>query len=143
MLFPRDRGRASPYYPSDRRFLDPIFIDVLDDAGLPRDETLTAVLTSLARQFAAASTTNYVEYEEVWLAKHAALQAWSAAFCASAARPSDPLIADYHAFARSGGESLRRFAAFQAAAESDAGPNWRSLAASVAQRRTQGDRRRD
>ena len=24
MLFPRDRERASPYYPSDRRFLDPI-----------------------------------------------------------------------------------------------------------------------
>ncbi len=34
--FPRDRGRASPYYPSDRRFLDPILIDVFD-ADLPRD----------------------------------------------------------------------------------------------------------
>ena len=125
MLFPRDRGRASPYYPSDRRFLDPIFVDALDDAGLPRDETLTAVLASLARQFAAASATNYVEYEEVWLAKRAALEAWSAAFARlRLSRPSDPLIADYHAFARSGGKSLRRFAAFQAAADSEAGPNW-------------------
>ena len=57
MLFPRDRGRASPYYPSDRRFLDPIFIDVQDDSGLPRDEALNAALASLAPQFAAASAT--------------------------------------------------------------------------------------
>src|SRR6185436_18010639 len=27
-LFPQDRERASPYHPSDRRFLDPIYIDV-------------------------------------------------------------------------------------------------------------------
>ena len=126
MLFPRDRGRASPYYPSDRRFLDPIFIDVLDDSGLPRDEALNAALASLAPRFTAASTTKSVEYEEVWLAKHAALQARSAAFLRlRTARPGDPLIADYHAFARAGGETLRRFAAFQAAAEGEAGGNWR------------------
>ena len=47
MLFPRDRARASPYYPSDRRFLDPIFIDALDDAGLPGDEALSAALASI------------------------------------------------------------------------------------------------
>ncbi len=27
-LFPGDRDRASPYYPSDRRYLDPIYIDI-------------------------------------------------------------------------------------------------------------------
>jgi 4-alpha-glucanotransferase len=99
---------------------------VQDDAGLPRDEALNAALESLAPRFTAASTTKYVEYEEVWLAKHAALQARSASFLRlRAARPGDPLIADYHAFARSGGETVRRFAAFQAAAEGDAGGNWR------------------
>jgi glycogen debranching enzyme GlgX/4-alpha-glucanotransferase len=126
MLFPRERARASPYYPSDRRFLDPIYIDALDDAGLPRDEALNAALALLASQFAAASTTKYVEYEEVWLAKRAALQARNAAFVRlRASRPSDPLITDYHAFARSGGKTLRRFAAFQAAADGEAGENWR------------------
>ena len=126
MLFPRERARASPYYPSDRRFLDPIYIDALDDAGLPRDEALNAALALLAPQFAAASATEYVEYEEVWLAKRAALQARSAAFVRlRTSRPSDPLIADYHAFASSGGETLRRFAAFQAAADGEAGGNWR------------------
>jgi glycogen debranching enzyme GlgX/4-alpha-glucanotransferase len=126
MLFPGDRGRASPYFPSDRRFLDPIYIDVLDDAGLPRDEALSAALTALAPQFAAASATKYVEYDEVWLAKRVALEARSAAFARlRATRPSDPLIADYHAFARSGGEALRRFAAFQATAVGTEGQNWR------------------
>jgi len=125
MLFPDDRGRASPYYPSDRRFLEPIYIDVMDDSGLPRDETLTAVLTSLAPRFAAASATKYVEYEEVWLAKRAALEARSAAFARlRTARPGDPLVADYHAFARAGGESLRQFAAFQAAATGEYGQTW-------------------
>ena len=126
MLFPRDRERASPYYPSDRRFIDPIYIDALDDAGLPRDEALNAALTALAPEFAAASATRYVEYVEVWRAKRAALEARSAAFARlRAARPSDPLIADYHAFARSGGEVLRRFCAFQAAADGTAGDDWR------------------
>ena len=126
MLFPRDRERASPYYPSDRRFLDPILIDALDDAGLPRDEAVDAALTALAPAFAAASATKTVEYEAVWRAKRTALEAWSAAFArARAARPGDPLIADYHAFARSGGEALRRFAAFQATADGEAGENWR------------------
>jgi glycogen operon protein len=126
MLFPRDRDRASPYFPSDRRFLDPIFIDALDGAGLPRDEAVDATLTSLAPAFAAAAATKTVEYEAVWGPKRGALEAWNAAFArARAAKPSDPLIADYHAFARSGGEALRRFAAFQATADGEAGENWR------------------
>jgi glycogen debranching enzyme GlgX/4-alpha-glucanotransferase len=126
MLFPRDRERASPYYPSDRRFIDPIFIDALDDAGLPRDEALNAALAALAPQFAAASETEDVEYEEVWLAKRSALEARSGAFARlRAARPSDPIVASYHAFARTGGEALRRFGAFQAAADREAGENWR------------------
>ncbi len=62
----------------------------------------------------------------MWRAKRAALEAWSAAFARlRGARPSDPLVAAYHAFARSGGEALRRFAAFQATADGEAGANWR------------------
>ena len=125
MLFPRDRDRASPYFPSDRRFLDPIYIDVLDDAGPPRDETLAAALAGMTPALHAASGTKTVEYQRVWSAKRPALEAIGAAFArARAARPGDPLIADYHAFARSGGEALRRFAAFQAVAGGEAGENW-------------------
>jgi glycogen debranching enzyme GlgX len=58
-LFPHDRGRASPYQPSDRRFLDPIYIDVSDlpnGAGIP-------------------SPDGPVDYRAVWDAKRAVLQA--------------------------------------------------------------------
>jgi glycogen debranching enzyme GlgX/4-alpha-glucanotransferase len=126
MLFPHDRERASPYYPSDRRFLDPIFIDALDDAGLPRDEPMKGALEAMTPAFTAASATKHVEYDAVWRAKRPALEAWSATFArARAARPNDSLIADYRRFVTSGGEALRRFAAFQAIAEGEAGANWR------------------
>ena len=144
MLFPRDRDRASPYYPSDRRFLDPILIDALDGAGLPRDAAVDAALSRLAPAFAAAAATKTVEYEAVWRAKRTALEAWSAAFArARAARPGDPLIADYHAFARAGGEALRRFAAFQATAEGEAGENWRLWPQDLRDGEPQGDRQGD
>src|SRR5690606_28064995 len=57
-LFPGDRDRASPYQPSDRRFIDPIHLDI-GPAGQ-----------------AAAS----VDYPAVWAARRAALEAAFAAF---------------------------------------------------------------
>ena len=126
MLFPHDRERASPYNPSDRRFLDPMLIDVLD-AGLPRDEALEAALRALAPAVAAARATRLVDYPAVWAVKRAALAALHAAFArGNLARPADPLFAERRAFADAGGEPLKRFAAFQAIAEGGAGTNWRS-----------------
>jgi glycogen operon protein len=58
-LFPHDRSRASPYHPSDRRFLDPIYIDV---SGLPGGEGLPPV-------------PGPVDYQAVWDRKRAVLQA--------------------------------------------------------------------
>jgi 4-alpha-glucanotransferase len=58
-LFPHDRNRASPYHPSDRRFLDPIYIDV---TGFP----------------GGASTAAYpgpVDYPAVWDRKRSLLLA--------------------------------------------------------------------
>ena len=144
MLFPRDRDRASPYYPSDRRFLDPIFIDALDDAGLPRDEALSAALAALAPAFAAASATKHVEYDAVWRAKRAALEAWSAAFArARAARPGDPLVADYRSirdFGRRGVAALRRLPGDR---RRRSRRGLAPLAARPARRRSEGDRGRD
>ena len=127
MLFPRDRERCSPYHPSDRHTLDPILIDVLDDSGLPRDEALNAVLAALAPAIAAAASTKFVDYQAVWGLKRAALEALHAAFArARAARPGEALFGDFSAFVSASGPALRRFAAFQAIAETEAGPNWRA-----------------
>ncbi len=126
MLFPHDRERASPYYPSDRRFLDPMLIDVLD-AGLPRDEALETALGALASPIAAAAATRLVDYPATWAVKRAALGALHAAFArARAARPADPIFAEHRAFVEAGGEALKRFAAFQAISAGEAGADWRS-----------------
>ena len=63
-LFPHDRSRASPYQPSDRRFLDPIYIDV---SGFPGGAELP-------------SPPGPVDYPAVWERKRAILDA---AFTAS------------------------------------------------------------
>ncbi len=58
-LFPHDRGRTSPYHPSDRRFLDPIYIDV---SGFPGGTGLP-------------SPSGSVDYHAVWDKKQAVLRA--------------------------------------------------------------------
>ncbi|WP_203076705.1 glycogen debranching protein GlgX [Falsiroseomonas ponticola] len=60
-LTPVDRSRASPYHPSDRRFLDPIFIDV---SGLPGGDRLGALAAGAS-----------VDHAAVWAAKRAVLRA--------------------------------------------------------------------
>lgn len=57
-LLPHDRRRVSPYHPSDRRFLDPVYIDVSGFAG--------------GAGF--ASTVGSVDYAAVWAHKRAVLE---------------------------------------------------------------------
>jgi glycogen debranching enzyme GlgX/4-alpha-glucanotransferase len=121
MLFPHDRERASPYHPCDRRFLDPILIDILD-VRLPRDETVLAALGAAGAAIAAASATKFVDYPAVWKIKRPALEAFARM---RVARPMDPIVAECQAFVSAGGEALRRFAAFEAIAAGERGPNWR------------------
>ncbi len=125
-MFEADRARCSPYHPSDRRFLDPIHIDVVDGAGLPRDGEFDAALAAEADAIGAAASLASVDYDAVWAIKRAALQARFSAFeRARANRPGDPLTADHARFIDEGGEALRRFAIFQAIAEERKGEEWR------------------
>lgn len=136
MLFPGDRERASPYYPSDRRFLDPILVDIFDPL-LPSDAAARTALADLAAAAAKASAAPLVDYSEVWRIKRAALEALHGAFARLAsAQPVAPAVADFRAFVAGGGETLRRFAAFQAIAERS-GENWRLWPADL----REGDRR--
>jgi glycogen operon protein len=91
------RDRASPYYPSDRRFLDPIYLDLPEAAG-------------------AAPAGPMIDYPGVWAAKAKALEA------RLAAAGDDP---DLAAFIAAGGEALARFATFEAIAETRPGQSWR------------------
>jgi glycogen operon protein len=126
VLFAADRERASPYHPSDRRFLDPIHIDALAGADLPSDETLQNVVAACGEAIANLAGAPSVAYRAVWRLKEILLKArWAAFERARIAQPYDPLFADYAAFVAAGGETLRRFAIFQAIAVDHPG-HWRN-----------------
>ncbi len=125
-LYPWDRERVSPYHPSDRRFLDAQYIDVLDDSGLPQDETGAAALAAEAEAIRAACASGGVDYPALWAIKHRALVARYASFArARAARPGDPIFADYDRFIAAGGDALQRLAVFEAVAARRGGEDWR------------------
>ncbi|MDB5395699.1 MAG: glgX [Rhodospirillales bacterium] len=107
-LFAADRGRASPYQPNDRRFLDPIYLDV----GWPGDGAHEKI-------FSALSATAVVDYPAVWAAKSAILERRFAEFDATPA-------SDFAAFVAAGGSALRRYAIFEAIAETRPGELWKA-----------------
>jgi glycogen operon protein len=94
-MFADQRERASPYQPSDRRFLDPIYLDV-PEAG-------------------AAGSAALVDYPAVWAAK---LPFLAQRFLQGRA---DPAFAEFVAH---GGEALRRFAVFEALREGSPDQTW-------------------
>jgi glycogen debranching enzyme GlgX len=108
-LFPTDRSRVSPYQPSDRRFVDPIYISI---ELLLRDYPLSqaASLAGKGRAaFAKLEALPAVDYPAVWAAKREILEQAFAEF------PGD---ASLTAFMAAGGEDLARHCAFERAQES-------------------------
>ncbi len=125
-LFPRDRSRASPYYPSDRRFVDPLYIDVADLLGARQDVA--------ARRLGAQDA---VDYAGVHALKSAALEQAFARFDALAReRPDAAPIADFAQFIAEGGDALTRFALFEAISEARGGQNWRDWPAPLREGRS-------
>ena len=113
-LYAEDRDRASPYHPSDRRFLDPIYIDVLRVAELATSRKARTLLDANSLAIAALAASVAVDYPAVWRVKRDVLQACFATF---ERRPADdPRVAAFEQFVRAGGTSLQRFATFEAIA---------------------------
>jgi glycogen operon protein len=104
-LFPSDRSRASPYQPSDRHYIDPIYINIgqmLARLVLPR----TAALAETARAaFAALDGLPLVDYGAVWQAKARLLESAFAEF---------PGSAGFDEFRRAGGAQLDAHGRFEA-----------------------------
>ena len=125
-LFPENRDRVSPYHPSDRRFLDPLSIDVFDGSDLPDDEVLQAAMRAGLSGIGIVANSRSVDYKNVWLLKRVLLQArWMAFQRARLVRPSEAIFAEYDSFVRESGEALRNFSIFQAIAQSRGGEKWR------------------
>ncbi len=101
-LFALERERASPYQPSDRRFLDPIYIDVQSLSDLPLPIAEISVLSELSN----------VDYTRVWDLKRRVLAAKFAAneeFLAG----RNAVARDFQRFVADGGDGLRKFACFE------------------------------
>ena len=114
--FAADRGRTSPYNPSDRRFLDPAYLDVAAPEILGAAPEAARVLASQAGLLADLRATAAVDYPGVWTAKSAVLEAAFAGFDARRAAGGADVAAFEH-FLAEGGEALRRFAIFESIAE--------------------------
>ncbi len=126
MLFPADRDRVSPYHPSDRRFIDPIYLDPGALYDLPG--FAEAGLQWQQNRFRAhLAARDEIEYSAVWALKNNALQTlFTSMQRAMRDQPDSAVVQEFADFVRAGGESLRRFATFQAIAETHAGSAWTS-----------------
>lgn len=111
--FTSDRSRASPYQPSDRRFLDAMMIDLeaVPEIGAARD-----YLSSAGGEIAALRARRDIDHDGVWRIKNEALRQAFAAFGLSDQRRRDR----FEAFKNLGGADLARFSFFQAL-EAEAG----------------------
>lgn len=101
-LFPEQRERASPYYPSDRRFLDPIYLDVSRQGEASVEQP-------------AGGSGNSIDYPGVWAAKSRMLEE---RFALEMDNPQ------FRAFAAAASPALERFATFSAIAETRPGEPW-------------------
>ncbi len=124
-LFSADRERASPYQPSDRRFLDPIYIDLERVPDLAASPQARRMLDQQSGTIARLSAQPNIDYAGVWQVKRAVLAECFRAF--EARERDDALVAAFDRFASAGGPTLMRFATFEAIAavhSTSAWPEW-------------------
>ncbi|HRK23797.1 MAG TPA: glycogen debranching protein GlgX [Beijerinckiaceae bacterium] len=118
-----DRSRVSPYHPSDRRFLDPIYIDVTALDDLPSSPLAEAMLAAAAPEFEGLRAARSIDYARVSALKLAILKARFEAF-RTADFGGEPLRSAFFAFVETGGAALERFATFRLIEERQAGKPW-------------------
>ncbi|HVZ02804.1 MAG TPA: glycogen debranching protein GlgX [Dongiaceae bacterium] len=115
-LFPDRPDDVSPYYPSDRRFLEPAYIDV---ATMPDYRELMAGdpwFATAEREAARLRAAPLVDYGAVFALKWQGFRKVWAHFRAQHDKAGDPLGDAFRGFIAEGGEALQRFAAWPGAA---------------------------
>ncbi len=124
-MFPEHRDQASPYYPSDRRFIDPIYIDVTAPVVVGEAPDVQRALDRQADRIAALRGLTNVDYERVWaLKKEVLAQAFASFEARRRAGGSDPDLAAFEDFVRAGGTPLADYAVFAAASDEFGGAPW-------------------
>ena len=120
-LFARDRERASPYYPSDRRFLDPIYLDIVRGGDF----------------FNAPNTGRLVDYPAVHALKQEFLERAFRDFEHFAqAQPGARTSQDFESFIAEGGDALVSLRLFRGDQRAARRRRLAALARAAARRRT-------
>ena len=106
MLFPANRKMISPYSPSTRLFLDPIYLDL---AALPgfAGSAAAGMLEGCGPAIANVNAARLLDYPAIWALKQPVLEAL---WLETGHRPNQ----DFVAFRASQGDKLTRFAAYEA-----------------------------
>ncbi|HZD91173.1 MAG TPA: 4-alpha-glucanotransferase [Pseudolabrys sp.] len=115
-LFPEDAGRASPYAPNSRLFLNLLYIDV---EAIPEFPGLAEA--GLADEVARLRETELVSYVDVAAAKLSGLHLAYDAFRAGAGAERR---ADFEAYREEQGDALLRFACFEVLRRRHAPAQW-------------------
>lgn len=116
-LFSQMRERASPYFPSDRRFLDPLYIDVNGCRNLIEGTGLNEAPSAKEPSFDALASARDVDYPKVYDIKRRALERIFADFEEAAQRRDFESASAFNHFIDEGGDALQRFACFEAISE--------------------------
>jgi 4-alpha-glucanotransferase len=110
-LFPRHPNDASPYSPSSRLFLNPIYVDIAAAPHFSECQPAQLAVSTLA----SLRDTKLVDYPGVWAAKQRAFEAlFSALQARLAGGAEDPETADFRDFVAEGGPVLQNLAVFSA-----------------------------
>lgn len=116
-LFPDRPDRASPYYPSDRRFLEAAYIDPLGVRGYAELAASDPWFAEAERAAAQLRAATLIDYGAVFKLKRQALARLWQRF----REAGGEALAAFQRFVVEGGDTLRVFAAYEAAhAEGDA-----------------------
>jgi 4-alpha-glucanotransferase len=116
MLFVRDPERASPYQPSSRMFLNPLYVDI---ARVPEFKEATArkKLGAMAASFADSPKEDSIAYAKVTESKWSALETLYDVFQSKHLAKNDKRAKAFKAFREREGHPLHRFALFEALSE--------------------------
>ena len=127
-LFPSNPLHCSPYSPSSRLFLNPLYIDV---SAVPEfeacDRAYERIRTApFQKRLEQARATTYVDYPAVAALKFEVLELLHACFESQhpAGHTSDERRRAFQLFCAEGGESLYRFALYQALVDAHHGLGW-------------------
>ncbi len=126
-LFPQEPDRASPYSPSSRLFLNPVYLDVEAIPDFAECPDARLAVEGMARDIEAARRPAFVDYPATVKLKQNVLEILFDAFHrnhGTLGKEEDDRKRDFMRFQEQGGEPLHRFSVFEALSEHFDGKSW-------------------